>query len=90
MLPAWIGLNLADAILTLIGFFSGGMESNLFLGGVASTWGLERMLLIKVLLSVAIGGAIWQRRAYSMMKILNVGMLAVVLYNAVIITYTLS
>lgn len=51
---------------------------------------LERMLLIKLLFAVAVGGALWQRRAYRMFRLLNYAMIAIIMYNALIITYALT
>ena len=89
LLQAWIGLNTADALLTGISFTLGAMELNPFLGNVALAFSFERMLLIKVFFAVAIGGALWNRRAFRMMKVLNWALVAVVAYNALIITYAL-
>ena len=89
LLQAWIALNAADALLTGVSFTLGAMEFNPFLGTIALALSLERMLLIKVLFAVAIGGALWNRRAFRMMKVLNWALVAVVAYNALIITYAL-
>ena len=89
LLQAWIGLNAADALLTGLSFSLGAMEFNPFLGTIALALSLERMLLIKVFFAVAIGGALWNRRAFRMMKVLNWALVAVVAYNALIITYAL-
>ena len=89
LLQAWIALNAADALLTGVSFSLGAMEFNPFLGTIALALSLERMLLIKVLFAVAIGGALWNRRAFRMMKVLNWALVAVVAYNALIITYAL-
>ena len=48
------------------------------------------MLAIKLLFAVAIGGALWQRRAHGVLKILNWSLVVVVMYNALIITYALQ
>lgn len=89
LLQAWIALNAADALLTGVSFTLGAMEINPFLGTIALALSLETMLLIKVLFAVAIGGALWNRRAFRMMKVLNWALVAVVAYNALIITYAL-
>ncbi len=89
ILQAWIGLNAADALLTGISFTLGAVEVNPFLGSIALALSLERMLLIKVFFAVAIGGALWNRRAFRMMRVLNWALVAVVAYNALIITYAL-
>ena len=47
------------------------------------------MLAIKLLFAVAIDGALWQRRAHGVLKILNWSLVVVVMYNALIITYAL-
>lgn len=89
LLQAWIALNAADALLTGVSFTLGAVEFNPFLGSIALALSLERMLLIKVFFAVAIGGALWNRRAFRMMKVLNWALVAVVAYNALIITYAL-
>jgi hypothetical protein len=48
------------------------------------------MLLIKLLFAVAVEGALWQRRAYRMFRLLNYAMIAIIMYNALIITYALT
>ena len=88
-LQAWIGLNAADALLTGLSFALGAIEFNPFLGTIALALSPQRMLLIKLLFAVAIGGALWNRRAYGVMRTLNWALVAVVMYNALIITYTL-
>ena len=90
LLQAWIALNAADALLTGISFPMGAVELNPFLASVAAALSLERMLLVKVLFAVALGGAVWQRGAFRMLRTLNWIMVAVVMYNALIITYALG
>ena len=46
------------------------------------------MLLIKLFFAIAIGGALWNRKAYRVMKTLNWALVMVV-FNAMIITYSL-
>ena len=87
---AWIGLNGADALLTGLSFPLGAVELNPFLGTMALALSVERMLMIKVLFAVALGGALWQRGATRMMRLLNWAMVWVVMYNAMIITYALT
>ena len=86
---AWIGLNAADALLTGLAFLLGAAEANPFLGSIAIALGVQRMLIVKLLFAVALGGALWQRRAVRTMRVLNWLMIAVVVYNAMIITYAL-
>ncbi|MBI4202226.1 MAG: hypothetical protein HY532_03820 [Chloroflexi bacterium] len=87
---AWLGLNAADLLLTGTAFLLGARELNPFLGTIAIALSTERMFLIKLLLAVALGGALWQRRAFTTMRLLNWAMIGVVVYNALIITYALS
>jgi len=89
-LLAWIGLNTADALLTGLSFPLGAMELNPFLGTIAIALNMERMLMIKILFAVALGGALWQRRAVRALRLLNWAMALVVIYNALIITYALT
>jgi hypothetical protein len=90
MFLAWIGVNLADATLTAFSLNLGGAEINPFLGTLALTLGLPRMLLVKVLFAVAMGGVLWNRNAFRTMRLLNYSMAAVVMYNALLYTYTLQ
>ena len=89
LLQAWVGLNGADVLLTALSFTLGAVELNSFLGTIALALSPERMLLIKLFFAVAIGGALWNRRAYRVMKTLNWALVAVVIFNAMIITYSL-
>ena len=90
LLQAWIGLNVVDVVLTALSFAFGALEFNPYLGTIALTLGPERMLAIKLLFAVAIGGALWQRTAHGVLKILNWSLVVVVMYNALIITYALQ
>ena len=89
-LLAWVGLNIADAILTGLSFSLGAVELNPFLGTMALALSVERMLVIKLLFAVAVGGALWQRRALRTLRVLNFAMVAIVMYNALIISYALT
>jgi len=89
VLLAWLGINGADALLTGLSILLGAVELNPFLGTIGLALGIERMLLVKLLLALALGGALWQRRAVRSLKLLNWAMSGVVMYNALIITYKL-
>lgn len=89
-LLAWIGLNFADALLTGLSLPLGAMELNPFLGSIALAFSIERMLFIKILFAVAMGGALWQRNAFKVLRVLNFAMVGIVMYNAMIITYALT
>ena len=89
-LLAWIGLNGADALLTGLSFLMGAVELNPFLGTIALALSVQHMLIIKLLFAVAVGGALWERRAFRTFRVLNWAMASVVMYNALIITYALS
>ena len=89
LLQAWIGLNAADALLTGIALPLGAMELNPFLASVATSLSIERMLLMKVLFAVALGGAVFLRGKTRVLRFMNWIMVGVVLYNALIITYAL-
>ena len=90
LLQAWIGLNAADVLLTALSFAFGAVEFNPYLGTIALALSPERMLAIKLLFAVAIGGALWHRRAHGVLRILNWSLVVVVMYNALIITYALQ
>ncbi len=87
---AWMGVNGADALLTAISISLGAFEMNPFLGTIGLALGIERMLLVKLLFAVALGGALWQRKAWRSLRLVTWGMTAVVMYNALIITYALT
>ncbi len=89
-LLAWIGLNFADVLLTGLSIPLGAIELNPFLGTIALALSLERMLFIKTMFAVAIGGALWQRNAFRPLRVLNFAMVGIVMYNALIITYALT
>ncbi len=89
-LLAWMGLNAADAVLTGLSLPMGALELNPFLGTIALAMSLQHMLFIKVMFAVAMGGALWQRGAYRVLRVLNWAMVWIVAYNALIITYALS
>lgn len=89
-LMAWIGLNGADALLTGLSFLLGAVELNPFLGTIALALSIPQMLVIKLLFAVALGGALWLRRSFGTMRVLNWAMVWVVVYNALIITYALG
>lgn len=89
MLQAWVGLNAADALLTGIAIPLGAVELNPFLASIAASLSIERMLLVKILFAVAMGGAVVLRGKTRMLRFMNWIMVGVVLYNAMIITYAL-
>ena len=89
-LLAWVGLNIADALLTGLSFSLGAVELNPFLGTMAIALSVQRMLAVKILFAVAVGGALWQRRAFRILRVLNGAMVLIVAYNALIISYVLT
>ena len=90
-LIAFVGVNGADALLTALSvLFMGALEANPFLGSIALSHGVEKMLLVKVLFSIALGGALWERRAIRTLRVLNWLLAAVVMYNGLMITYALA
>ena len=90
-LVAFIGVNGVDALLTALAvLFMGAVEANPFLGSIALSHGVEKMLLIKVLFSIALGGALWERRALRTLRVVNWILAAVVMYNGLIITYAVA
>ena len=48
------------------------------------------MLTIKLLFALSIGGVLWERGAFRVMRTLNVAMVLVVFHNALIISYGLN
>ncbi len=89
-LLAWMGLNSADALLTGLALHLGALEINPFLGSIALGLSIERMLVIKTMFAVALGGALWQRNARRPLRVLNWAMVMIVAYNALVITYGLT
>ena len=90
-LVAFVAVNGADALLTALSVVAlGADELNPFLAAIAWNDGVEKMLLVKILLSVAIGGALWQRRAFRTLRLLNWVFACVVMYNAILITHVLT
>ena len=90
-LVAFIAVNGADALLTALSIVAfGADELNPFLAAIAWNDGVQQMILIKILLSVAIGGALWQRRAFRTLRVLNWAFAGVVMYNGILITHVLT
>ncbi|MEE9202239.1 MAG: DUF5658 family protein [Dehalococcoidia bacterium] len=89
-LLAWMGLNSADALLTGLALHLGALEVNPFLGTIALGLSIERMLIIKTMFAVALGGVLWQRNRLRPLRMLNWAMIVIVMYNALIITYALT
>lgn len=85
----WIGLNIADAALTGLALALGTAEANPVLRLFAAQLGYLGMLFVKGLFAISVGGVLWQRGKVKMLTVLNVGMLGIVIYNMVVITYTL-
>jgi hypothetical protein len=90
-LVAFVAVNGADALLTALSIgVLGAQELNPFLAAIAWNDGIEKMLLVKILLSVAIGGALWQRGAIRTLRLLNWSMAGIVMYNGILITHVLT
>ena len=90
-LVAFVAVNGADALLTALSIVVlGAEELNPFLAAIAWSDGVQQMLLVKILLSVAIGGALWQRRAFRTLRTLNWVFAGVVMYNGILITHVLT
>ncbi|MEE9248454.1 MAG: DUF5658 family protein [Dehalococcoidia bacterium] len=85
----WIGLNAIDAVLTGLALALGGVEANPILNLFASHMGHPGMLFLKTLFAIALGGIIWQRGTLRTLAGLNYLMVGIVIYNMVVITYTL-
>ncbi len=67
----------------------GGVEANPLLNLIASRLGDPGMLFVKTLFAIALGGILWNRGNMRTLTKLNYLMVAVVMYNMLIITYTL-
>ena len=90
VLLAWLGVNGADALLTGLSIALGASELNPFLGTIGIALDTQTMLAIKLLFALSIGGVLWERKAFHVLKILNVAMIVVICYNALIISYGLD
>jgi hypothetical protein len=90
VLLAWMGVNEADALLTALSLALGASELNPFLGTIGLALGTQTMLAIKLLFALFIGGVLWERGAFRIMRTLNIAMVLVVFYNALIISYGLN
>lgn len=85
----WIALNGMDALLTWRGIPMGAFEVNPALAALAHHTSVPTMLLVKLLIASLIGVAIWRRRKVLVLTTLNVLMLGVVTFNAVVIAFFL-
>ena len=85
----WIALNAADAVLTAMGLALGATEANPVLNAFALRLGHPGMLFIKALFAIAVGGVLWERSKVRILTGMNYLMAAVVIYNMIVITYTL-
>lgn len=90
VLLAWMGVNGADALLTALSLALGASELNPFLGTIGLTLGTQTMLVVKLCFALSIGGVLWERGAFRVMRTLNVAMVLVVFYNALVISYALD
>ncbi len=89
VLRYWIGLNTIDAVLTGLAISLGALEANVILNLFAASIGITGMLFVKTLMAISIGGVLWERRMFSVLSKLNLAMLGVVIYNMLVITYSL-
>ena len=89
LLGYWIGLQAADAALTLLGLDLGAIEANVLLNMVAEHLGYLNTLVGKVLLAALLGSIVSWRGRRHMLSIMNYSMLCVVIFNMLVITYAL-
>ena len=85
-----MGVNGADARLTALSLALGASELNPFLGTIGIVLGTQTMLAIKLLFALSIGGVLCEGGAFRIMRTLNIAMVLVVFYNALIISYGLN
>jgi len=81
VLLAWLGVNGADALLTGLSIALGASELNPFLGTIGIALDTQTMLAIKLLFALSIGGVLWERKAFRVLKMLNVAMIVVISYG---------
>ena len=67
----------------------GAAEGNALLSSLAGSHGLERMLLIKMLVAVLIGCIVWRKEKWHLWPWLNWGMVGVAFWNMAMIGYAL-
>ena len=89
VLRYWIGLNVIDALLTGLSIALGGVEANPILNMFALRLGSNGMLFVKTMFAIALGGILWERRKIQTLATMNSVMVAIVLYNMIVITYFL-
>ena len=85
----WIGINAIDALLTGLAMGVGGAEANPILNLFEASIGVTGMMSLKTLMGILIGAVLWERRMFSTLSKLNLAMLGVVVYNMLVITYSL-
>lgn len=73
---AWVALNIADAVLTVVLIHKGGTEVN----GLALLVGLPWFLVIKATLALLIGLALFKLRKDNILTALNMGMSVIVVW----------
>ena len=85
----FIGLNIADALLTSVAIVLGAIETNPILNLFSFELGLPTAMLVKAVFALALGSILWERRKVRVLVVLNYVMVGIVVNNAIIITYTL-
>ena len=85
----WLGLNAIDAVLTGLAIALGGAEANPLLNLFAMHMGNQGMLFVKTLFAISLGGVLWNRHKIGLLSKLNYLMMGIVIYNMLVITYTL-
>jgi hypothetical protein len=87
VLVAWLGVNLLDAMLTLMLLGLGGIEGNPMLSYLQSEVGAIWMLTSKLAISAAVGLALVMRDRAPMLALASKLMGLVVVYNGVVAFY---
>ena len=90
VLLAWMRVNGADVQLTGLSIAWYVSEMNPHLGTVGVALGTQTMLAIKLMFAMSLGGVLWERGAFRVLRVLNVAMIVVISYNALIISYRLD
>jgi len=85
----FIGLNVADALLTGVAIALGAIEVNPVLSLFSVQLGLPKAMFVKTLFALSLGGVVWQRRKLRVLKVLNYIMLGIVISNMLIMSYAL-
>lgn len=79
MVTYWLCLNAADTVITLRALELGHGEGNLIMSGMGSA----EFVVYKVIMTLVTLVLLWLIRKWHLLKVLNLSLVAVVLWNSV-------